>query len=388
MKIKKKIIFVITEFGGFNLFLSELCFYLLENNNDITIITTNNKIINTADKFNYQSSELNFKYINIPRGYNLFKYFVASFKINKIIKDIKPDLINAHLTTGIFATIFLKKPNYRILGTFHGLGYVQLRGFKKLLFYLIENICFYRLDKILVLNEIDYNSIPFFFKNKAYKYKCLGLGCDLEIYNNSKISSIEKNLLISKFDISNKFVLTYTGRFVDFKGFHLVAKAFLNLDKNYKNKFALILIGGKDPLHNSGLNKNEETAFFENNNVKFISFTNDIKTYLSITNLFLFPSRREGVPISITEALAMGIPVITLNTRGCNELVINDFNGIVLDDNISEDLIVKNIYFNILNMFSNQNLLYKYSNNALSLRDNLSRINFIEETNNLIIQNF
>ena len=55
-------------------------------------------------------------------------------------------------------------------------------------------------------------------------------------------------------------------------------------------------------------------------------------------DIFCLPSHREGLPRSIIEAMAMGIPVIATNIRGCRELVVPNVTGMLVPSKDSKSL--------------------------------------------------
>lgn len=382
---RSKLLFVITDFGSFNTFLSELSLHLIKYENfEVSVICSPQKIINLEDKYTYVQNNLNFYFVDIPRGFNIVKQVKASRVIGRLIKKINPDLVHIHLTTGIFTTILAKRLNKETWGTFHGLGFVVSSGYRKLMFYMIEMLCFSRIDKIIVLNQMDFEKIPQLFKKKAYKSKSLGLGCDLETFDVSLYTESDKISIKASKNIESSFVLTFVGRFVYFKGFDIVARTFFRLAEEFNGRFKLILIGGIDPAHKTGLTEVEENTLFNHKDVINVGFTNQVNDFLAITDLFFFPSQKEGVPICITEALAMGVPVLTVNSRGCNELVKNDFNGMVVEiDKSTRNDIIKKCYDSIMYLIDNPGYLNELKGNALQNRSDLSRNNFILENQQL-----
>jgi glycosyltransferase involved in cell wall biosynthesis len=372
----KKLVFVITDFGAFNIFLSELCNHLLLNYNyQIFLICSKEKVIKTLDKFDF-GSKITIHYVDIPRTPNFYNLIKSAISIRKVINTVNPDLIHAHFTTGIFPTILFLKNRFRILGTFHGLGFVQSVGSRKFLFYVIELICFIRLNKIILLNKKDYQSVPFFLKSKAVLSQSLGLGCDLSVFSSDNFSV--KNIK-TELGIQNEFVISFTGRFVHFKGFHLVVRIFFLLEQEFGKKFKLLLMGGFDSSHRSGLTQTEYESLLINKGIINLGFVSDVERYLAISDLFVFLSKREGVPISITEALAMGVPVVTLNSRGCSDLVEDKVNGFLISEELSDLEIINNCFNLIRRIYLEQNSLMPIKKNILANRNRLSRINFIEE---------
>jgi glycosyltransferase involved in cell wall biosynthesis len=374
-----KLLFIITDLGSFNNFIAELCFYLINNfEYEIHVICSPSKVISIKNKFDF-TNKLQFHFVRIPRGFGLVQQLKSSRSLYKLIKEINPDLIHAHFTTGIFTTILYKKLKYDIWGTFHGLGYTVTKGIRREIFKIIEMLCFSRINKIIVLNTTDFELLKYTYGNKVIKGKSLGLGCDINKFNPDNFNSISRLNLKAQLNIESQIVLTFTGRYVYFKGFDIVIKMFLKLIHRHPQQFKLLLIGGIDPIHKTGLTVNEENTYFNHPDIINIGFTDEVEKYLSITDLFVFPSKKEGIPICITEALAMGVPVVTFDSRGCNELVLDKFNGSLVNNNISIDQSVESFISEIEKLILDKNLLNHLQNNCLKDREKLSRHNFILE---------
>ncbi len=377
----KKLVFIITDEGSYNNFLSELTVSLLSKNNyEVYVICSANKVINFDDKFNKHLKGLHFHYVSIPRGANFLKQISASIKIRKIIKSISPHLIHVHFSTAIFTAMLLRLSRYTYWGTFHGLGFPVTNGINKIKFFIVEFFSVIRLDKIILLNKSDFRAVSRFFCQEVYLHKSLGLGCDLSVFSRSIFPEYKQVELRNRLSIDTEFVLAYTGRFVHFKGFHILARTFSRLSAEHPDKFILLLIGGRDPVHNTGLSNSEEELFFSNKNVRNIGFTKEVASYLSITDLFIFPSKKEGMPICITEALAMGVPVLTINSRGCSELVKDGYSGFLSDINLTDEETVLFFYEKILDLKLDQLTMQALSRNALNSRNRLDRNMFIEES--------
>lgn len=372
------ILLIITDYGSFNNFLSELAIKLVSNGHQVDVICSPEKIINYRDKHAYTSLDIKFHYVNMPRSVNPVKVIKASKQINSLIEKIGPSVINVHFTTGIFTTLLWRKPACFTIGTLHGLGYpIAAHPLKRTLFKSIEQFCFKRLDQICLINEIDFELVKQLHPQKAFKHKSFGVGNDLQKFNPEAVSpatreAIRKTLYIKPDD----FVLVFTGRFVVFKGFDRVIKAFNSLINDYRlPDIKLITIGGKDPIHQTGLNEHDNELYQNNEHIINIGFTADVNLYLSIADVFVFPSKKEGMPVCIMEALSMGVPVITANSRGCKELVKNDFNGLLLTDNPT----VSETREAILKLYRNRSLLRHLSANALTKRSELNRQVFVED---------
>ena len=80
---------------------------------------------------------------------------------------------------------------------------------------------------------------------------------------------------------------------------------------------------------------------------------------MKCSDVLVFPSYREGFPNVPMQAAAMGLPVIASNINGCNEIVFNDENGLLINAKSSEDL-----YNSIIKIYNDCELRIKLSFNA------------------------
>jgi glycosyltransferase involved in cell wall biosynthesis len=367
-----KILLIITDYGSFNNFISEVAVRLINYGHDVHVICSKQKVIDYKDKYSYSELGIVFHYQDFPRSFNLFSQILASKRINEQIKFISPDIINIHFTTALFTTLLYKKPAYFTMGTIHGVGYPKVRNLiKRKVFEVVEKFCFRKLDQIYLINRFDYDLVKQMYPDKAFMYNSYGVGCDFRKFDATSVGNATKAALRQRLSIAkDDFVLAFTGRFVTFKGFDLLIKSMMVLSKKPQYKhIKLLLIGGKDPAHPSGLTKMEDDFYRKNKQIIKIGFTADVNEYLAITDLFVFPSVKEGMPVCIMEALAMGVPVVTSDSRGCNDLIEDKVNGILL----SEDPTVEEINNSILHLFENRDFLSELSKNTLSKRNELNR---------------
>jgi glycosyltransferase involved in cell wall biosynthesis len=376
-----KLVLIISDYGAFNNFLTELSSVIAgDEKHTVHIICSKSKVINIDDKLISQRQNINFHYVDIPRTTSLVGEIRAASKIRSLVTAINPDLIHSHFTTGTFPAVLFRKRRYTYWSTIHGLGMNSSTGLKKLIFALVETICFIRLDKIFVVNDQDYNLVNKLFSKKVLKYDCFGFGCDIEKFDPANFSEQQKFELKEKIGIkAGTIVIAFTGRYVHFKGFHLVVQSFQKLIKEYPGKFKLILMGGFDPIHKTGLDKEGEAFFNTSKDIINLGFTSDVYKYLSITDIFLFPSKKEGLPTCILESLAMGVPVITFNVRGNKDIVKNNYNGILIDPHEEPAAEIDSIKNSLKKLAFDGAERAEFSNNALNDRLKYSRNNFINE---------
>ncbi|WP_020528959.1 glycosyltransferase family 4 protein [Flexithrix dorotheae] len=97
------------------------------------------------------------------------------------------------------------------------------------------------------------------------------------------------------------------------------------------------------------------------NYVSFLGKRNDVRELVVASDIFVMPSKYEGLPISLLEALFCGLPSIIYNNYGVKDLVINDFNGFVVEEPR------ENFKNAIIKLSKDESLQKKMGENAISL---------------------
>ncbi len=72
--------------------------------------------------------------------------------------------------------------------------------------------------------------------------------------------------------------------------------------------------------------------------VYLLGFRNDINAICQVSDIFLFPSLQEGLPVALMEAMANKMPVIATDIRGNHDLIQNNEGGILISPNSTEDM--------------------------------------------------
>jgi glycosyltransferase involved in cell wall biosynthesis len=78
-----------------------------------------------------------------------------------------------------------------------------------------------------------------------------------------------------------------------------------------------------------------------------------VRSYFSISDALVFPSYREGFPNVVMQAGAMGLPAIVTNINGCNEIIENEINGLIISPKNVKELETA------MNLISTDTHLYK-----------------------------
>lgn len=277
-------------------------------------------------------------------GLNPFADILATFKLAKKIKQIKPDLVFSYFSKPvIFGTLAAKLAGVKQkFGMLEGLGYTftkQPEGFSKKAKVLqsvqvsLYKFSFRFLDKIIFLNPDDPRDLLVENNIKVKEVVVLGgIGLDLKQYpyvkpNHKTVSFIFIGRLLKEKGINN---------FID------AAK----LVKNIYPDVVFTVLGGLDEGVPGGLKKNDIEVLVSSGIIDYHGQVTNVAERITQASVFVLPSYyREGVPRSTQEAMAIGRPVITTDVPGCRETVVDGVNGFLIQPWSPQVLAEKMIYF-------------------------------------------
>lgn len=275
------------------------------------------------------------------------------FIYRQIFKREQFDLIHSFRFQPNLITSFAKLgiSNSKLILHITGLGIAfSSKQYKFLIFrYISQAVYIFKFlicDRAIVQNPDDTNTL---LAGKLLPHKISlieGSGVDMKKYVKTN-STIRTELNLKPGDL----IFTCVTRLLWEKGIVEVLEAFDRIYPSNPN-CKLILVGWPDvdnPQHIpiSYFNKWKNSGY-----VFFLGKRSDIQSILSGSDAFIYPSYyREGIPRSILEALAAGLPILTTNTPGCNLTVIEGVNGFLFEpkstDEISRavNLLIHNVEF-------------------------------------------
>lgn len=273
--------------------------------------------------------------LEISRQIEPFKDLKSLWGLYKIFKRERPDIVHSHTpkagTLAMIAAKLARVPHR--LHTIAGLPLVEVTGKKRQLLNVVEKITYHCATKIY---PNSYGLKEIILQNKfttSSKLKVLGNGSsngiDLNYFNPDNITQVQKqdlrvNLGIAKED----FVFVFLGRLVKDKGINELISAFKNLNNRMQNTKLLLLGAYEKELDPLLPITTEEIQ--NNQNIITAGWVSDVRPYLAISNALVFPSYREGFPNTVMQACAMKLPCIVSNINGCNEIIKNNINGLVI----------------------------------------------------------
>jgi len=272
--------------------------------------------------------------ISIKREISPVQDLISLVKLYKLFKKEKPLIVHSITPKAgllsMVAAYFARVP-VRI-HTFTGLVFPSKTGIMKQLLITMDRILCKCATHIYPEGQgVKHDLIKFKITTKPLKVLANGNinGIDLEYFNPKNI--LETSLLKLRTSLgieTNDFVFIFIGRIVADKGINELIAAFSKISKN-NNNAKLLLVGPIENLLNP-ISKASLLEIQNNSNIISTGYQEEVRDYLALAKALVFPSYREGFPNVVLQAGAMGLPSIVSNINGCNEIIIDNYNGIII----------------------------------------------------------
>ncbi|MCR0204569.1 glycosyltransferase [[Clostridium] innocuum] len=329
------------------------------NFNDYTV--WNQERIN---KFENELKELNIQTFNISFSRNPkdIKNLMNSYKQMKQLFDNQEyTLIHTHTPiSSLITRLAYKRSNIyeacKMIYTAHGFHFFKGNNpIKNFIYRNIEKIGAKYTDVLITINKEDYEAAKMFKlkKNGTVEY-VPGVGINIE-----KINSIQgsKKVLCNELDIpSESTLLLSVGELNDNKNHKVVIKSLPELPDNVH-----YIICGVGPLKEKHEQLANELKVF--NRLHLLGYRTDVIRVMKSCDIFIFPSKREGLSVALMEAMACGLLCIASNIRGNSDLMNSYAYGYMFESNTN--LSAKKI-MEILKVKSTKNVdVSKYSKNTI-----------------------
>ncbi|MFD0681085.1 MULTISPECIES: glycosyltransferase family 4 protein [unclassified Paenibacillus] len=265
--------------------------------------------------------------ITIPLNNTGLNVFYDSYSLHILVKQLKslqPDIVICYsIKPVLYGTIASRLANIKSTFSFiTGIGYVFIGNtvLQKNLLIIVKML--YRLslkfsNKIFFENPDDLS----LFKS----LKLIGKSKDAVIVNGSGVD-------IHKFTYSppkaNPISFLVISRIIFDKGIIEFIEAAKLLKQKYPQaKFKILGPFVKSP---SSIKRETINEWVNQGIIEYLGETTDVRPFIADSSVFVLPSYREGTPKSTLEAMAMGLPVVTTDSPGCRETVVNNVNGFLI----------------------------------------------------------
>ncbi len=269
--------------------------------------------------------------VEMERDIAIIKDLKSLFQLVRLFKQQKPAIVHGNTPKGgllsMIASWAARVP-HRIYFV-HGLRYEGNKGLKGKILLNFERLsCYLATDIVAVSHGIKKSMAANNITQKEIKIIANGSANGIIPDHFSKAALPNTNLRETYGIQKNSMVFGFVGRIVKDKGINELVTAFLKVHKKYAHT-KLLLVGwyeeNLDPLDPAIL-----LEINNNPNIIAVGAQADVRPFLTLMDVFVFPSYREGFGVSIMEAAAMELPVISSNISGCNELIEDGYNGILV----------------------------------------------------------
>lgn len=283
-----------------------------------------------VDEFKQEliSMGINVYQVPIPRSLSMVKEMVIAYQNIKSLAEAKGyQLVHCHSPIGgvlcrLACREARKKLGTKVLYTAHGFHFFKGASKKAWVsFYPIEKWCSNFTDILITINQEDYKIAKTFNAGKVEYVP--GIGIHTAEFQNIIVDREEKR---KEFGFkSDDFVFMSTGQLSTRKNHEVIIRALAKID-NLSAKYLIVGFGEleeelKALVKELGL----ETR------VMFAGYRADVKELLHAVDAFAFPSLQEGLPVSLMEAMAVGLPIVCSKIRGNVDLIENGKGGYVYE---------------------------------------------------------
>jgi glycosyltransferase involved in cell wall biosynthesis len=265
-----------------------------------------------------------------------FKSDRAAYKrIKSIIKEFKPDIVHTHASKagalGRRAAFSCKVPV--VVHTFHGHVFHSYFGkFKTGVFKFIERRLARKSSGIIAISNLQKRELVEEHKICASeKVKVIPLGFDLDKFqedlNNKRINS-RHQFAIQEDEIAVAIV----GRLAPIKNHKMFLDVVqLVVEKSTKKlRFFIVGDGDERPFIESEL---KQMPVFVSHKIQMTSWIKDISSFNAGMDVLCLTSDNEGTPVSLIEAQAGNVPVVTTDVGGVRDIMIDGETGYVVPKN-------------------------------------------------------
>ncbi len=261
----------------------------------------------------------------------IFHDFWALLQMGRVLRKVKPDIVHtnapkAGILGRIAARIFWRRA--KVVHTFHGLGFAKEHGEKQFKFFVsIEKFCAKFTDVLVFVSRKNAAEAKQLGIGKGVRTELIRAGINFNPILPLKFDPVAKKASL-KIPANAKVVLALAN-FKPLKNpIHFVLAAYKVLSQ-MKNVY--FIFTGEGPLKTTAENLAKNLSIEKQ--VLFPGWRSDALELLAISDVFASVSLREGLPMSLLEAMAMRVPAVCYNVDGISEVVTDNKTGFLIPPN-------------------------------------------------------
>ena len=310
---------------------------------DVTIVTAD-----TGKLKDIEAAGL--KTINLPMsrsGMNIIEELKTLNFLRKLYAKEKPDVVHhVGMKTILWGTLAARFAKVKgVVNAISGLGGFFAEDNTSIMAKIVPMVLRFSHDRknLLCIFQNDEDK-GLYVKNKIIKENqaryIKGSGVDLKEFSYTQEPVINGNGNVND-NFVGKLRVILTARMIVEKGIFILTEAAEKLRSKYEDKVEFLLVGGIDD-HPGAITKEQLDAVCDGKYIQWLGYRTDVKELLQSSHIVAFPSYyMEGLPKSLIEADAIGRPVITCNSVGCKEAVIDGHNGYLIPTKNVDALVEK-----------------------------------------------
>ncbi|MCL2212280.1 MAG: glycosyltransferase family 4 protein [Oscillospiraceae bacterium] len=272
-------------------------------------------------------------HLSVQRSPFKLQNIKAYRQLKQIIKNEGLDIVHGHTPMGGMLTRLCgksrRKHGTKVMYTAHGFHF--FKGAPKLnwsLYYPVEKMLARYTDALITINKEDYERANRKLKAKKIHY-IHGIGVDTSKFANVVVDRDMKRAELGL--PSDATVVMSVGELNANKNHQVIIKA---LAETQRDDLHYIICGSGGSLGSlqklcSDLNLSER--------VHFLGYRTDIGELLKASDVFAFPSFREGLPVSLMEAMSAGLPCVVSGIRGNSDLIEHEKGGFLCNPSSASD---------------------------------------------------
>ena len=278
------------------------------------------------------ASDLGAEWLPLPMdnmGSNPIRDMGLIFRFWSAYRGLKP-VAAFHFTikNNVYGTWAARLTGVPAINNVSGLGTAFIRsGFVGAVVRLLYKLSMPLAFRVFCQNEEDYQLL---IENKLVPEgrlaKLPGSGVDLERFHPDKVVPHQGH-----------FRFLFAGRLLADKGLYELIDAvrLINADET---RCTLLLCGFTDAENVSAIKQSELDAWVDIPGVEYLGASDSMEKIYANVDCVVLPSYREGMPRSLLEAGAMGLPVIATDAPGCRSIVTKGLNGLLCEVRSSDSL--------------------------------------------------
>jgi glycosyltransferase involved in cell wall biosynthesis len=280
--------------------------------------------------------------VSMTRTISPIKDFISLINLLRVILAFRPSIVHTHTPKagllGMVAGFICRVPHR--MHTVAGLPLMEAKGLRRKILVCTEWLTYRCASKVYPNSVGLKNFIQKNIKVPNRKIKIIGKGSsngiDTQYFSRTKQIEFQSHIIRQRYDISDRNItFCFVGRVVKDKGIEELLVAFDRICKHFPAK--LLLVGHFED-HLDPITTKSKELLKSNSNILHVGFQNDVRPYLVASDVFVFPSYREGFPNVVMQACCLEVPCIVSDINGCNEIIEHERTGLIVKPKDSDDL--------------------------------------------------